>query len=123
MTRIEDHPAQLIQKLVHGARKPGVLGLRPRLQGARQHESLDGCKRRRLRSSPFAEEAQTLWILEILPRLAARHAQTFLDRLPCAPHYLRNLSRVITMQKTQDKDATCFRRFFAHAGVFTDLAQ
>src|SRR6266436_1495929 len=71
----------------------------------------------------MTEKTQRLWIFEILPRLAARHAQTFLDRFARASHYLRNLSRVITMQKTQDKDAARLRCFFAHARVLTDLAQ
>src|SRR2546430_14117811 len=71
----------------------------------------------------MTKKTQRLWVFEILPRLAARHAQTFLNRLARAAHYLRNLSRVITMQKTQDKDAARLRCFFAHARVFTDLAQ
>src|SRR2546429_56826 len=57
----------------------------------------------------MTKKTQRLWVFEILPRLAARHAQTFLNRLARAAHYLRNLSRVITMQKTQDKDAARLR--------------
>src|SRR6266568_475181 len=71
----------------------------------------------------MTKKTQRLWVLEILSRLAARHAQTFLDRLARALHYLRNLSGVITMQKTQDQHAARLRCFFAHAGVFTDFAQ
>src|SRR2546430_14569040 len=71
----------------------------------------------------MTEKTQRLWIFKILPRLAARHAQTFLNRLARASHYLRNLSRVITMQKTQDEHAARLRCLFAHAGVLTDLAQ
>src|SRR5437588_9152288 len=71
----------------------------------------------------MTKKTQRLWVLEILSRLAARHAQAFLDRLARASHYLRNLSRVITMQKTQDKDAARLRCLLAHAGVLTDLAQ
>jgi hypothetical protein len=102
--RVEDAPAQVAQKLLGRLRVAG---------------------RGRAPAAPalLVDEAQTLGVSQILPRLIARDAQPLLDGRARRAREARDLGGVVAVHEAQDEDAARLGRVLAHAGVVADLAQ